>query len=106
MQEDLASIKTSVTEKEVILTDINCATGRYLECRSLDLPKDYETLKRLQSDIFPVKYILLSNYVLSKRVWQYWWPVFENQEEIKNFTLIKRFSNGMLLYLNKNFSEK
>lgn len=106
MHRNLSSLNSFVYPKDVICSDIVVATGRYIACRSLPLPEDYETIKKIQKDFLPIKYILLSNYILTKEIWKKWWPIFKNQKEINNFVLIKRFSDGTLLYINRDFEKK
>ncbi|MFC2036387.1 ArnT family glycosyltransferase [Chloroflexota bacterium] len=102
MEENLSSLNALVTPEDVIMSDIVVATGRYVSSRSLPLPKDYETITRTQAEFVPVKYILLSSYLFTEEIWKDWWPVFEEGADMGNFALIEEFSDGTLLYMNKD----
>jgi len=74
------------------------ATARYVNCRSLPLPKDKQTLAKVENEFIEVDYILITKYVLSKEIWKEWWPIFRKAENFSHFRLIKTLSNGELLY--------
>jgi hypothetical protein len=104
MQKDLSSLNSLVSPNDVICTDIVVASGRYACSKSLPIPKDYKTIDKIQEDFLPLKYILISPYILTKQIWKEWWPIYKNRpKEINDFVLIKSFPSGLLLYVNKNY---
>jgi hypothetical protein len=106
IRNNLNSLNTSILPMDIICTDIVVATAKYVNCRSIPLPKDLKTIKEIEEDFFQVKYIILTKYVLGKEIWKEWWDIYKKGSKIENFTLVKTFSNKTLVYVNNYYIDK